>query len=205
MPRSAEADADTPSRRPAADIQPPTRAVRAKGPPPASGGATTAHRAAEGGGAATGPGHPSHRGIAPGVGGDGGAARGPPVVVAEPRPHLSHQGHNAPGQATAAAEHLHTSPAADPASRGLDPARRRPDPASVAGGGEGRWGCRQRGGSRGGLVGGVPATAVLERWRTSARVLSGGGEVEGGEPEGRRRGAWGRRGGGGGGGLQLHK
>jgi len=37
-------------------------------------------------------------------------------------------------------------------------------------------------------VGGVPATAVLERWRTSARVLSGGGEVEGGEPEGRRRG-----------------
>ena len=140
MPRSAEADADTPGRRPAADIQPPTRAVRAKGPPPASDGATTAHRAAEGGGAATGPWPPKPPGHSTRDGPRRRRGQGPPVVavvVAEPRPHLSHQGHNAPGQATAAAEHLHTSPAADPASRGLDPARRRPDPDPVAGGGEG--------------------------------------------------------------------
>jgi len=152
MPRSAEADADTPGRRPAADIQPPTRAVRAKGPPPASDGATTAHRAAEGGGAATGPWPPKPPGHSTRGRPRRRRGQGPPVVavvVAEPRPHLSHQGHNATGQATAAAEHLHTSPAADPASRGLDPARRRPDPAPVAGGGEGRWGCRQGGGSRG--------------------------------------------------------
>ena len=46
------------------------------------------------------------------------------------------------------------------------------------------------GGEQGGVVGGIPAAAVLEHWRTSARVLSGGGEVakEGGGPEGRGRG-----------------
>ena len=37
-------------------------------------------------------------------------------------------------------------------------------------------------------MGGGPAAAVLERWRTSAWVLSGGGEVGGGAPRGRRRG-----------------
>ncbi|KAG2591959.1 hypothetical protein PVAP13_5NG516886 [Panicum virgatum] len=46
------------------------------------------------------------------------------------------------------------------------------------GGGGGSRGCRGRN----------PPAAVLEHWRTSARVLSGGGEVEGGREEGPRGG-----------------
>jgi len=74
------------------------------------------------------------------------------AVAAVPRPHQSHQGRNALGQATAAVAHHHPIPVADPASRGADPVRRRPDPAPVAGGGAGRRGCRLgggKGGSRG--------------------------------------------------------